>query len=88
MDTINSMFQLLAAFFVLNNCRQLYIDKCVKGVSIASTAFFACWGLWNVFYYPHLGQTWSFYAGIAVLLANILWVGMMVYFRIKRKSTL
>jgi uncharacterized membrane protein YfcA len=79
-DIINSLFEFFASLFILNNCYTLYKDKQVKGVSILSTAFFTSWGLWNVFYYPHLGQQFSFYAGIAVLLANILWVGMMVYY--------
>lgn len=80
MDLINSLFELFASLFVLNNCRVLYKQKEVKGVSIISTAFFTSWGLWNVFYYPHLGQVLSFYAGIAVLLSNLLWVGMMIYY--------
>ena len=40
MDLINSLFELFASFFVLNNCRVLYKQKEVKGVSIISTAFF------------------------------------------------
>lgn len=80
MDLINSLFELFASLFILNHCRVLYKQKDVKGVSILSTIFFTSWGLWNIFYYPSLGQTLSFYAGIGVFLANMLWVSMMVYY--------
>jgi ABC-type transport system involved in cytochrome c biogenesis permease subunit len=79
-DLINGLFELLAGAFVLNHCRALYRDKQIKGVSILSSAFFTLWGLWNLHFYPHLGQVWSFYGGIAVVVANAVWVAMMVYY--------
>lgn len=86
MDLINGLFELCASLFILNNCRVLYVQKQVRGISIISTIFFTLWGLWNVFYYPHLGQMLSFYAGVGVLFCNILWVSMMVYYT--KKGTL
>lgn len=79
-DLINGLFELFASVMVLNNCLRLYRDKCVMGVSIASTAFFFGWGVWNVYYYPAIGQPFSFYAGIAVCASNALWVAMMVFY--------
>jgi hypothetical protein len=80
-DFINGMFEALAGLFVLNHCRVLYAHKSTRGVSILSTAFFTLWGIWNLYYYPALGQSLSFYGGLFVVAANALYVGMMMSYR-------
>lgn len=80
-DFINSIFEGLAAIFILNHCRALYKAKASEGVSILSTGFFFIWGLWNIRYYPSLGQNYSFVAGIFVAIANAIWIGLMIYYR-------
>ena len=79
-DLINGLFEFTGALFIFYHCRTLFRDKLVKGVSILSTVYFFSWGLWNLFYYPSLNQTWSFIGGVAIMLANITWIGMMVYY--------
>jgi hypothetical protein len=49
-------------------------------VSIAATAFFAAWGLWNLYYYPHLGQWASWAGGVAVVTTNTAYVAGMIYY--------
>lgn len=71
----------MSSLMVLNHCRVLLRDKAVAGVSILSTVFFTLWGGWNLFYYPHLGQWLSFYGGIAIMIANALWVLLMMKYR-------
>lgn len=84
-DIVNGAFELFAGFFVLNHCRALYRDKLVKGVSLVSTIFFSSWGFWNLYYYPSLGQWWSFAGGLSIVSANCVWIAMMVYYiRIER----
>lgn len=87
-DFINSAFELFAGFFILGNCRVLYKDKMVRGVSIIAVSFFTLWGVWNVFYYPIIDQWFSFIAGLFVLSANTLWVGMMIYYSNKETGRL
>lgn len=77
-DVVNGGFELLAGLFVLNHCRVLHRDQMVRGVSLLSTAFFWCWGLWNLYYYPHLGQIASTIGGISVVSANTLWIVLMI----------
>jgi len=79
-DFVNGLFEMLGGAFILNHCRVLYRDKMVRGVSIISTAFFFAWGVWNLYYYPHLDQWWSFAGGLVIVLGNCLWVGMMLYY--------
>lgn len=79
-DLINGTFEALAGLMVLNHCRVLAKDRAVAGVSIASVIFFALWGVWNLWYYPHLGQIWSMVGGIFVVLANLIYVAMLIRF--------
>lgn len=85
-DLINSLFEGFAGLMVLNHCRVLYAEKMVRGVSRVSSFFFTVWGLWNVYYYPAIGQALSFYGGLGVVAANAVYVGMMVHYRKNAKS--
>jgi len=80
-DTINAAFEILGGFFILNHCRVLYKVKAVAGISIASVIFFNVWGFFNLFYYPHLGQTLSFYAAMLITVSNTIWVIMLIKYR-------
>jgi hypothetical protein len=83
-DLINSLFEALAGFFILLHCRATYRAKSSAGVSLSATLFFFVWGGWNIYYYPSLGQTFSFIGGLGVFAANLLWIGMIVYYRMKK----
>lgn len=80
-DAINGTFEFIGAAFILNHCRCLFKDKKVAGVSILSTVFFFAWGVWNIYYYPHLNQMWSFYGGLCISASNTLYIGMLVYYK-------
>jgi hypothetical protein len=85
-DLINALFETLAGFFILLSIRQLYKDKRVRGLSVIHVTFFWLWGVWNVFYYPHLGQPASLVGAVLVLLTNTIWTAMLIYY--KRKPCL
>jgi membrane protein YdbS with pleckstrin-like domain len=80
-DFINAAFEALASVFVLNHARMLWKSRQGFSVSILSTIFFAIWGMWNVWYYPHLGQWFSFWAGIAVMISNFIWIFVIWHVR-------
>ena len=80
-DICNAAFELFGGVFILNHCRALFEAKIVKGISIVSTVFFTAWGVWNLYYYPSLGQWASFAGGVFICLTNLLWVAMLVYYR-------
>lgn len=73
-DLINSLFELFGAAFVWRNFAQLRRDREIKGVYWPVTAFFAAWGVWNLYYYPALGQWKSFGAGVILCAGNVAWV--------------
>lgn len=67
-DLVNACFELGGAALIWANVRALY----------------AAWGLWNVFYYPAIGQTLSFWAGLGVVAGNLTWCALAWRYREKR----
>ena len=75
-DIVNGLFELLGAYFTWMNAYRLWKDREIKGVYWPATAFFAAWGMWNLFYYPALGQWCSFCGGAVLVIGNMWWVVM------------
>lgn len=84
-DLFNAVFELGGCLLVLLSIRQTLRDKQVRGVHWGTVLFFACWGYWNLYYYPHLGQWLSLAGGIGVTVANSTWVGLLIYYSRKEK---
>jgi hypothetical protein len=80
-DLINGAFELFGGLAIFGHARALYRDKEVKGVSTTATGFFTAWGLWNLFYYPHLGQWLSFAGGLVIVSGNLVWIGLLLYYK-------
>lgn len=85
-DIVNGCFEVLGGAFVALSIRKTLKDKRVRGVSWLTTAFFAAWGWWNLFYYPSLGQWVSFAGGIGVVAANTTWVALLVWYTVKERD--
>jgi hypothetical protein len=80
-DQINGCFELVAALFQIMNVVQLHSDKKTRGVRILPTFFFSLWGFWNLYYYPHLFQQWSFVGGLCLVVVNTAWLVQMFWYR-------
>lgn len=80
-DLINGLFEFFGGFFILLSVIRLHREKAVHGVHGAHVAFFTAWGLWNLFYYPHLGQWLSFIGGVWIVVVNAVWLGQVLYYR-------
>lgn len=85
-DTINGLFEFVGAYTNLQNVRAIRRDRSVAGVSWQSFAFFSSWGLWNLVYYPALGQWLSFAGGCAIVSMNLLWVGHYFWYRYAKET--
>lgn len=80
-DLTNGLFELGGALLNWMNVQRIWRDREVKGVYWPAWAFFACWGWWNVYFYgPHLGQWFSWGAGIVMVASNTIWVALAVWF--------
>lgn len=73
-DLINGLFELLGGAMIWSNVLRIRKDKLVRGVDWRVTGFFWAWGLWNLFYYPHLDQWLSFAGGTVIVAANCVWL--------------
>lgn len=80
-DLINGLFEVFGSVAVTFSCLRLLKDKQVKGLSLVTTVFFTSWGFWNLFYYPHMGQTLSTIAAGAVCAANTWWCILILKYR-------
>jgi uncharacterized membrane protein YfcA len=80
-DLVNGAFEAVGGAMIVMNCVRLYRDKCVRGVSVLPVTFFTSWGIWNLFYYPSLGQWASFAGGCSIVIANAVWLGMAIHYR-------
>ena len=85
-DHINGLFELVGGIFIWLNVRRIYIDKTLKGVSALPTIFFTSWGFWNLYYYPHLEQWFSFLGGVFIVIANCVWLYFVAYYWRKGKN--
>ena len=79
-DLINALFEACGATLVLLSIHRLHRDKLVRGVHWAPVLFFTAWGVWNLFYYPHLQQLLSFRAGVCLALVNAIWLAQLLYY--------
>lgn len=80
-DLINAGFEFFSSLALLASCQRVKKEKTATGVSLITICFFTSWGLWNMYYYPSLGQSLSFYCGILVVLANLYWIYLIVKYR-------
>lgn len=79
-DIINGGFELFGSVAIWRNVYALWKDKEVKGARVEPMLFFLLWGVWNLYYYPFLGQLVSFCGGVAMTVASLIYTGQMIYY--------
>lgn len=82
-DVANGSFEVLGSVATWFNVRRLLRDRVVHGVDYRSMAFFAAWGLWNLVYYPHLDQWFSFAGGVLLVTGNLAWLSLGLYYKMR-----
>ncbi|HVM73411.1 MAG TPA: hypothetical protein VMU13_00835 [Candidatus Paceibacterota bacterium] len=83
-DALNGFFETGGGIFSLLNCKAILRDQELKGASLIAFCFYVLWGLWNLYYYPHLGQYLSWYGGILIVLVNSWYIYLILYFRVQK----
>ena len=86
-DLINASIELGGAYFTWRNYLELRQARELRGVSWPTMAFFTAWGIWNLVYYPAIGQWASFAAGIVLAAGNLAWVMLAVSLQIDKDLT-
>lgn len=85
-DLINGVFEAGLACFIVKGILKLRVDKCVQGFYWPTVLWTSAWGLYNLYFYPSLGQWWSFWGGVFVVSFNIAWLGHVYYYWRQRCS--
>jgi len=81
LDLINGLFEFGGALVILKSCYLCFKEKMVHGVSVLATSWFLAWSIYNLFFYPSLGQNFSFIAACLVVFSQTLYVWLLVYYR-------
>jgi hypothetical protein len=85
-DLINGIFEAGLAVFLWKGVLVLRTDKKVKGFYWPTVAWTTAWGLYNLYFYPHLDQWFSFTGGVAVVLVNITWLAHVGLYALEARS--
>lgn len=80
-DLINGGFEFCSGLFQIINIIKLLKDKEVKGISLYPFLLFTAWGVWNLYYYPSLNQIISFIGGVLIVITNLIWLGLALYYK-------
>ena len=86
-DLVNGLFEMFGAVLTWMNAHRLYKDKHIQGVYWPVTAFFTLWGLWNLYYYPALGQWFSFVGGLVLVAGNVVWTFLAIKYMVIKKMS-
>jgi hypothetical protein len=86
-DVINSVFEACGGIVIVGNCLKILKQKEFKGGNMYGVIFTSSWGAWNLFYYFHLHQYFSWGAGLSIFLANCWWIYLILYYKIKEKKS-
>ena len=82
---INAIFEFGGGILTWINVKKIIKDKEVKGIYWPIYIFFTLWGLWNLYYYPSVGDMFSFAAGMFLVSGNIVWTVITIYYLRKNK---
>jgi hypothetical protein len=83
-DLVNGIFEFGIAIPLSKGVMILRTDKVIKGFYWPTICWTTVWGLWNLYYYPHLDQWMSLTGGLVVVGVNLTWLGHVFYYA--RKS--
>ena len=84
-DGFNGILGVVATSTILITIYKLYKEKLVRGISIYQAGFFMCLSYWNIYYYLHLNQLFSFYSAFVLSIASTIWVIQIVYYNAKER---
>lgn len=80
-DLINGSFEGGAALVNVLSIRELLKHREIKGVHWGPNLLFAAWGFFNLYYYPHLHQWFSFGCAICLTAMNCVWLALLIKFQ-------
>jgi hypothetical protein len=73
-DSANAAFEFVGGILIWMHTRRAWKDREIKGVSMWPFIFFWSWGIYNLWYYAHIGQPISGMIAFMPALANSAYI--------------
>lgn len=73
-DVINSITEVICSILMWGNVVTVYKDKRVNGIHWLTAIVFFLEYCWNVAYYIGLHQSYSIWAGVNIVVSNLVWI--------------
>src|ERR1035437_1362274 len=86
-DLINGVFEAGLSFFLFKGVLKLRVDKEVLGFYWPTVVWTTAWGLYNLYFYPHLDQWCSFTGGLFVVAVNLSWLAHVAYYAKRKRGS-
>lgn len=81
LDFVAGCFGILSGLFMLHNVAVLNSHKEARGVSITSSAFFAVWSIFNIYYFHTLNQNFAMIGAGFLSVGNTVYLIMLLKFK-------
>jgi hypothetical protein len=82
-DVTQAMWEGGSACFQLLNVRAIRRSRSIAGVHWLPTAFFAAWGIYNLWFYTVMRLPYAYWAGLAITVTNLIWLGHLCYYALR-----
>jgi hypothetical protein len=86
-DLITSAFELVGLACITADCRAVYRDKAVRGVSIWSRGVYGSWAVWNFVLFTSLQMPWAALVAAVSVVVYIVWLVLAVRYTYARPRT-
>jgi hypothetical protein len=85
-DLTQAGWELGSAAFGLLNVRAIRRSKSIAGIHWLPTAFFAAWGLYNLWFYAALHLPIAWWAGLAITAVNLVWLAHVGWYLLAKPA--
>ena len=80
-DTITAGFELVGLACIVADCRAVYRDRAVRGVSIWSRGVYGSWALWNIGLFTSLDMPLAALVALVSVAAYVVWVALALRYK-------
>lgn len=83
-DVTQAAWELGSAMLCALNVKAIRKTRSIAGVHWLPTAYFAGWGIYNLWFYAALHLPWAWWAGMAITVVNLIWLGHLCYYALTK----
>lgn len=84
-DITQAAWEFGSALFCLMDVRAIRKAKVLAGAHWFPKLYFGLWGLYNLWFYEALHLPAAWWAGLAITAVNIVWLGHVAFYGLRRR---